>query len=119
MYSGVVSMDDKKVISYSDLVPLLNKKGIALNEKFSEKHKMIVEAKLTPVQRDEYRGDIHIPFLYANEKLNPSNEIGLRNRTQLTNQSAEHIRHIKEVTDNPAEWLSELVQNALDLQRFD
>ena len=115
MYSGVVSMDDKKVISYSDLLPLLNKKGIALNEKFSEKHKMIVEAKLTPVQRDEYRGDIHIPFLYANEKLNPSNEIGLRNRTQLTNQSAEHIRHIKEVTDNPAEWLSELVQNALDL----
>ena len=109
-------MSGKKMISYGDLSSLLKKKGAALKDKYSPKRKMVVEKKMTPAQRKKYAGDTHIPFLKANEKLNPSTEIGLTSRVELTKHSEEHIQHIKEVTDSPAEWLSELVQNALDLK---
>jgi len=116
MLSGVVTMDAKKVIRYADLDTLLKMKGVALKDEFPDKTDMVVQRKMTSSERIKYAGDTQIPFLKANEKLNPSTEIGETSRVELTKHSEEHIQHIKEVTESPAEWLSELVQNALDLE---
>ena len=53
MLGGVVTMDAKKVISYSDLDILLRTKGVALKDKFPGKTDMVVKRKMTPDERKD------------------------------------------------------------------